>query len=80
MKALLVTSLLAFSTIAAEPMTPSEIMIESSNTKDNLKASMVGICRDTGTPVQCKLLMGEAIEQVFQLGTVYGKASAIKAE
>ncbi len=80
MKALLITSLLAFSTIAAEPMTPSEIMIESSNTKDNLKASMVGICIDTGTPVQCKLLMGDAIDQVFKLGTVYGKASAIKAE
>jgi hypothetical protein len=80
MKVLLITALLSFSTIAADSMTPSDIMVESAKSKDNLKASMVGICKDTGRPVQCKLLMGEAVDKIFQLGTLHGKASAIKAE
>lgn len=80
MKALLITALLSFSTIAAESMTPSEIMTDSKIAKNNLKVSMVGICADNGRPMECRVLMSEAIEQVFKLGTIHGKASAIKAK
>lgn len=82
MKALLITSLLVLSaTASAKSLNPSEIMTEAHSGKEELKQAMVTTCKavdSSSKRSQCKVLLAEAADALFNLGTLHGKAEVLK--